>query len=217
MFKVSCSVMVKVISGHYLNQCPSMKEKGCAMKTMEWHGFPGGSASWDCKQFNWKNFPVCMAGQHRNHHGWKGLILEAICNPDLYIWYFFGQPGYMSDINIKNKSSIVGLICQKSLTQPACHNELKIVCLIGFTSLLMAYIHLGPFLSDKLKSDHWERKNMHLASNWWEKTLNNALVFLFSILNYAAAYLILVFGGYCKHPEMLCYPTQHDGGSLLQP
>jgi len=37
--------------------------------------------------------------------------LEAICDLDLYIWYiFFGQPGSMNDINVMNKSSIVGSI-----------------------------------------------------------------------------------------------------------
>ena len=39
------------------------------------------------------------------------LILEAICDPDTYIWYsFFGEPGSLNDLNILKKSTIVGSI-----------------------------------------------------------------------------------------------------------
>ena len=39
------------------------------------------------------------------------MILEAICDPDTYIWYsFFGEPGSMNDLNILKKSTIVGSI-----------------------------------------------------------------------------------------------------------
>ena len=39
------------------------------------------------------------------------MILEAICDSDTYIWYhFFGEPGSLNDINILDRSSIVGSI-----------------------------------------------------------------------------------------------------------
>ena len=39
------------------------------------------------------------------------MILEAICDPDTYIWYsFFGEPGSLNDLNIIKKSTIVGSI-----------------------------------------------------------------------------------------------------------
>ena len=39
------------------------------------------------------------------------MILEAICDPDTYIWYsFFGEPGSMNDLNILKKSTTVGSI-----------------------------------------------------------------------------------------------------------
>ena len=35
--------------------------------------------------------------------------MEAICDPFLYIWYFnFGHPGSLNDINVLDRSSIVG-------------------------------------------------------------------------------------------------------------
>ena len=41
----------------------------------------------------------------------KSLVLEAICDGDTYIWYhFFGEPGSLNDINILDRSSIVGSI-----------------------------------------------------------------------------------------------------------
>jgi hypothetical protein len=68
-------------------------------------------ASWDCKHFPWKNCPVALAGQHKGKESDKTLILEAIADADLYIWYhFFGEAGSLNDINILNKSSILGSI-----------------------------------------------------------------------------------------------------------
>jgi hypothetical protein len=72
-------------------------------------------ASWDCKHFSWKNCPVSLAGQHKGKGSDKTLILEAIADPDLYIWYhFFGEAGSLNDINILNKSSIVSSILDGS-------------------------------------------------------------------------------------------------------
>jgi hypothetical protein len=72
-------------------------------------------ASWDCKHFSWKNCPVALAGQHKGKGSDKTLILEAIADPDLYIWYyFFGEAGSLNDINILNKSTIVRSILDGS-------------------------------------------------------------------------------------------------------
>jgi hypothetical protein len=72
-------------------------------------------ASWDCKHFSWKNCPVTLAGQHKGKESDKTLILEAIADADLYIWYhFFGEAGSLNDINILNKSSILGSILDGS-------------------------------------------------------------------------------------------------------
>ena len=38
--------------------------------------------------------PMAKAGQHKGKQKKNTLILEAICDPDTYIWYyFFGEPG----------------------------------------------------------------------------------------------------------------------------
>jgi hypothetical protein len=99
----------------YLNRCPSAEEIHRSTTINAGRGFPGMFASWDCKHFGWKNCPVSLAGQHKGRGTEKTLILEAIADPDLYIWYyFFGEAGSLNDINILNKSSIVGSILHGS-------------------------------------------------------------------------------------------------------
>ena len=52
---------------------------------------------------------MAKVGQHKGKK--NTLILEAICDPDTYIWYcFFGEPGSLNDLNILEKSTIVGSI-----------------------------------------------------------------------------------------------------------
>ena len=53
---------------------------------------------------------MAEVGQHKGKEK-KMLILEVICDPDTYIWYcFFGEPGSLNDLNILEKSTIVGSI-----------------------------------------------------------------------------------------------------------
>jgi Plant transposon protein len=73
-------------------------------------------ASWDCKHFAWKNCPVSLAGQYKGKEGAKTLILEAICDPDLYIWHsYFGDAGSLNDLNVLARSGIVRSILDGTL------------------------------------------------------------------------------------------------------
>ena len=54
---------------------------------------------------------MAKAGQHKDKEKKNMLILEVICDPDTYIWFsFFGEPGSLNDLNILEKSTIVGSI-----------------------------------------------------------------------------------------------------------
>ena len=54
---------------------------------------------------------MAKAGQHISKENKNTLILEAICDPDTYIWYScFGELGSLNDLNILKKSTIVGSI-----------------------------------------------------------------------------------------------------------
>jgi Plant transposon protein len=80
-------------------------------------GWPGAFASWDCKHFEWENCPVRLAGQSKVYSdgGKKTLVLEAIADANLYIWYsFFGECGSLNDLNILDKSSTVGSILSET-------------------------------------------------------------------------------------------------------
>jgi hypothetical protein len=79
-------LMKNEFGAHYLNRCPSPAEIRRSVTINSGRGFPGMFASWDCKHFSWKNCPVALAGQHKGKENDKTLILEAIADPDLYIW-----------------------------------------------------------------------------------------------------------------------------------
>jgi hypothetical protein len=102
-------LMIEEFGAQYLNRCPSAAEIERVTTINAGRGFPGMFVSWDCKHFSWKNCPVSLAGQDKGKESDKTLVLEAIADADLYIWYnFFGEAGSLNDINILNKSSIVG-------------------------------------------------------------------------------------------------------------
>ena len=110
-----CKLVVDGFGHQYLNQCPSEEDKKHALSIMEKRGFPGAFASWDCKHYEWKNCPLRLAGQHKGKGKAKTLVMEAISDPDLYIWYFyFGAQGSNNDINILDNSSILGSILSQS-------------------------------------------------------------------------------------------------------
>ena len=69
----------------YLNRCPTAVEKKRSMDVMKARGFPGCFASWDCKHYFWRNCPVELSGQHKGKEKGNSLVMEAICDPFLYI------------------------------------------------------------------------------------------------------------------------------------
>ena len=103
----------------YLNRSPTATERKNISTAMGGKGFPGCLASWDCKHFNWKNCPTRLAGQYQGHSegGKKTIILEAIADHRKYIWYAnFGDAGSLNDLNVLDKSSIVGALIGGSLS-----------------------------------------------------------------------------------------------------
>lgn len=74
----------------------------------ESRGFPGSIGSWDCQHWSWKNCPVAWAGQFKGKEKKPTVVLEAIADPELFIWgCHFGSPGSMNDINVLDCSTIV--------------------------------------------------------------------------------------------------------------
>jgi Plant transposon protein len=109
--RLFCKLLIKQFGGQYLNRVPTLEEKKVISSVMESRGFPGCIGSWDCKHFQWKNCPLRLAGQYQGHAlgGKKTIILEAIADHRRYIWQAnFGDAGALNDINVLDRSSIVG-------------------------------------------------------------------------------------------------------------
>ena len=96
-----------------------MEEKRVMFNANARKEFPGLLASWDCKHFVWKNCPTRWAGQHKGHAegGKKTLILESIADHQRCLWPVnFGDAGSLNDMNVLDKSSIVGAMLSSMLT-----------------------------------------------------------------------------------------------------
>jgi hypothetical protein len=101
-----------------LNRCLSEEQKKQILVRNKLRGFAGLFASWDCKHFPWNNCPMRWARHHKGRAkgGKKKIIMEAIADCDRYLWYVnFGDPGSLNDLNILDKSLIVGALLNGSL------------------------------------------------------------------------------------------------------
>ena len=63
--KAFCIVVVSTFRNQYLNRAPTPAEKQCLLHLTKKRGFPGCFASYACKHYLWRNFPTCLAGQHK--------------------------------------------------------------------------------------------------------------------------------------------------------
>jgi hypothetical protein len=96
---------------NYLNRNPTDNEKKRILSINKTRGFPGLFASWDCSHYNWVLCPVQWHGAFKGRKGPKSIILEAVVDYNLRIWYSnFGSPGSMNDINVLDKSTILQAI-----------------------------------------------------------------------------------------------------------
>ena len=108
-FHSFCKLIKAEFAAQFLHRQPTVDELERIFSINKLRGFPGLFALWDCKHFVWKRCPSAFAGMHKGAKSSNNtIVLEAICDPDLYIWFsFFGSPGSLNDINILDKSSIV--------------------------------------------------------------------------------------------------------------
>ena len=119
MVRAFSKIMKEQFGPQYLNRTPNKNEREAIFKAMEAKGFPGCLGSWDCKHFVWKNCPMRLAGQHQGHAegGRRTLILEGISDHRKYLWQVnFGDAGSLNDLNVLDKSSIVGAMLTGDLS-----------------------------------------------------------------------------------------------------
>ena len=78
-------------------------------------GFPGMVASIDCQHYEWKSFPVSLAGSRKGKGKKPTVVLEGIADGECWLWFtFFGLPGSLNDINVLDKSPTMGNILSGS-------------------------------------------------------------------------------------------------------
>ena len=73
----------------------------------EKHKIDGMLGSLDCVHFPWKNCPVALQGDHLDKDGNFSLVMEAVSDYNLYIWFAsIGWAGTQNDLNIWGASPL---------------------------------------------------------------------------------------------------------------
>jgi len=62
-------------------------------------GFPGCIGSLDCSHWEWHGCPKSAARQHKGRSGKRSIVLETVCDHDLWVSHVFAcSPGSNNDI-----------------------------------------------------------------------------------------------------------------------
>jgi len=70
-------------------------------------GMPGCIGSLDCSHWEWAACPKGLAGQYQSRMKRRTIVMETVCDENLYIWHIFiGAPGSLNDLNVLRISSL---------------------------------------------------------------------------------------------------------------
>jgi len=71
-------------------------------------GMPGCMGSIDCTHWTWAKCPKALAGQYKDRNGKISVVIETVCDEDLYIWHsFVGCPGTYNDKSVLVASPLI--------------------------------------------------------------------------------------------------------------
>ncbi|CDF37478.1 unnamed protein product [Chondrus crispus] len=102
--KSFCSTVIQKFGIEYLRE-PNEAVLRRILEINAARGFPGCAGSIDCQHWQWKNCPIAWAGKFKGKERNPTIVLEAICDGELWIWHaFFGSPGSLNDINVLDRS-----------------------------------------------------------------------------------------------------------------
>ena len=86
---------------------PNQDELNKIMERNNERGMPGCIGSLDCCHWEWHQCPTGMAGAYQSRKGKRGIVVEAVCDEDLWVWHLFvGAPGSLNDINVMHQSPL---------------------------------------------------------------------------------------------------------------
>jgi len=90
----------------YLRQ-PTKTELTAIMERSAARGLPGCIGSLECSHWEWRGCPKALAGQYMSRKKRRIIVLETICDHDLYIHHLFvGAPGSHNDLNVLGQSPL---------------------------------------------------------------------------------------------------------------
>ena len=70
-------------------------------------GWPWRMGSLDCSHWDWSNWPKAFAGMYHNRNGKRTVVMETVCDEELWIWHLFvGCPGSQNDLNAMHASPL---------------------------------------------------------------------------------------------------------------
>eukprot|EP00170_Pyropia_yezoensis_P003628 contig_15191_g3638 len=102
--------LVDLFGPDYLRQ-PNAEELSVLLKRNAERGMPGGIGSLDCSHWEWRACPKNIQGSFQNRKGRRSVVMETVCDGDLYIWHLFvGCPGSMNDNNVLQQSPLYQVI-----------------------------------------------------------------------------------------------------------
>ncbi|CDF38544.1 unnamed protein product [Chondrus crispus] len=107
-----CNAVCEEFGEEYARQ-PNADDLTRILAINERRGFPGCLGSIDCQRRRWERCPVAFAGQFTRKEKKPTVVLEAICDRELWIWHaFFGCPGSLNDLNVLNMSSTMASVLE---------------------------------------------------------------------------------------------------------
>jgi len=102
--KLLMDFIVKRLGPTYLRR-PNQDELNKIMERNKERGMPGCIGSLDCCHWEWHQCPTGMAGAYQSRKGKRGIVVNAVCDEDLWVWHLFvGTPGSLNDINVMHQS-----------------------------------------------------------------------------------------------------------------
>jgi len=86
---------------------PNQDELKTIIKHNKERGMPWCMGSVDCCHWEWHQCPTGMAWAYSILKGKRGIVVEAVCDEDLWVWHLFvGAPGSLNDINFMQQSQL---------------------------------------------------------------------------------------------------------------
>ena len=87
---------------------PTAEELEHILRRNAARGLPGCIGSIDCTHWTWARCAKALAGQYKDRNGKVSVVIETVCDEDLYIWHLFvGCPGAYNDKNVLAASPLM--------------------------------------------------------------------------------------------------------------